>query len=329
MSAMEKKAKSVSADGIDGKKQVRKVPKSAAKAGAADKKQQKAPAGGKKNGSNGSSLGASMAHIDGEGPGAEMKPKPKPMDVSNGKALFAKHSKCQYNSISLGKWVDATVTMVDPDGQIMIDIKDNCWFTVEEQKEKFRDMPHKCPWSVGDLVQYKSVTQNCWVACKIIAVDPNTGSVQIDVKEKYWMKVEEQEQKLRPHMLVPTDELIWEAGQLLDKDFPDVAGAEAKLQKVLDLEDDNTKAMDVYAILLRDHRADHGQAEAMYKEALLHNPFDVKILSDYSDLLIFHGRPEEAKPMQELMQKVRVKLKEFEDEARERAEAAEEEDSEA
>merc|ERR1719210_1381516 len=64
--------------------------------------------------------------------------KPKPMDVSNGKALYAKYAKCFYNSVSLGKWVEATVIMVNENGEIMIDTKEEYWFSVQEQQEKFR-----------------------------------------------------------------------------------------------------------------------------------------------------------------------------------------------
>jgi len=242
--------------------------------------------------------------------------KPKPLDVSNGKALYKKYERCYYNSASLGKWVDACVIMVNESGEVMIDTKEEYWFTIEEQQEKFKAIGHKS-YRVGESVQYNSVTQHAWLDCKVIVVDPVNHAIQVSVKENHWIKVPEQEEKVRYPVRPGIEELLWEAGRLLEKEPPDPDLAERKYRKVLEKEDDNVKAMEGLAILLRDYKKDFQGAEGIYIQALEESPYEMKALSDYADLIMFQGRREAAEDLYSRLAKVRAKLRDFDEEAEE------------
>lgn len=248
-------------------------------------------------------------------PEIEPAPKPQPLDLSNGKALYKKYDKCFYNSVSLGKWVEATVIMVNEDGCVMIDTKEEYWFSIEEQVEKFK-AGQTC-YQVGEHVQYKSVTQNCWIDCKVIVMDPQNYAIQVSVKENHWMKVKEQEEKVRYPVKPGIEETLWEAGKVLEKKVPDVDSAEKTYRQVLKNEDDNVKALYGLAVLLRDFRNDYHAARRIFLQALEESPYDMKVLSDYADLNLVLGARSEAEELYDRLAKVRAKLREFEEETEE------------
>lgn len=237
--------------------------------------------------------------------------KAKPLDVSNGKALFKKYQNIEYNSVTQGAWLDVQVIMVREDGAIMIDLKDRFWFDPEEQKTKFRDGGRK-PYLLDSELQYFSSTQGGWVDC--IVVNQNKDGVQINIKENYWMSVAEQDEKLRLPLYDRSDEVVWESGKLLKMEPPDCRQAEQKLRTLLQEETDLTLAMETLATLLRDYYQDYTGAEELYQRALNDNPFEIKVLSDFGDLLKFRGRAKEAEEMHQRWRKVRDKMKEIEDE---------------
>jgi len=249
-------------------------------------------------------------------------PEPvKPLDVSNGKALFKKYDDVYYNSVSLGAWVEATVIMINALGHIMIDTKEEYWFPLEEQREKIRLCGFK-PYQVGENVQYDSVTQHAWLDCKVIVVDPVDHSIQVSVKENYWVKVAQQTDKVRYPVRPGSDELIWQAGRMLKKTPPDVDAAERKYRKVLEKEEDHVKALEGLALLLRDYRGNYLQAEAFYKRAVEESPYEMKVLSDYADMCLVQGRDDLAEELYDRLRRIRAKLREF-DESEESSESDE------
>lgn len=280
----------------------------------AGKQSGKAPAA--KKGAKQSKEAASKAAKEESAPPPEPV-KPQPLDVSNGKSIFKKYDKCYYNSVSLGKWVEAVVIMVNEEGAIMIDTKEEYWFSVEEQLEKFK--VGQKSYQVGEHVQYKSVTQNCWIDCKVIVVDPQNSAIQVSVKENHWIKVREQEEKIRYPVKAGVEEALWEAGRLLEKSVPEVESAEKKYRQVLRQEDDNVKALYGLAVLLRDFRNDFKAAKKVFVEALDESPYDMKVLSDYADLALVLGMKSEAEELYDRLLKVRAKLREFEEDAEESA----------
>lgn len=249
-------------------------------------------------------------------PRGQRKPKangrPKALDVSNGKALYYKYQPLQYNSITQGNWIDVEVIMVREDGAVMIDLKEGYWFTVEEQKSRFRARARKT-YAPDTELQYHSVTQGGWVDCSVIRVNAKDQSIMINLKENYWMSVAEQDEKLRLPCYDKFDELVWDASKLLDRDPPDREGAERKYLEVLQTEPDHIGSMLRLAELLAD-RGDLQGAEARWREVLNENPFEEKALSDLGDLLKIIGGAEEAKQLHKRWKRVRDKLKEIEEE---------------
>jgi len=237
----------------------------------------------------------------------------RPLDVSNGKALFKKYDNIEYNSVTQGAWLEVQVIMVREDGAIMIDLKDRYWFDVQEQASKFREGGRK-PWLVESELQYYSQTQGGWVDCTVVNRNPSDNSIQISCKEHYWMGVAEQDEKLRMPLYDRSDEIVWESGKMLKQDPPDCRGAEEKLKQLLLDEPDHTLAMESLANLLRDWHQDYAGAEELYRRALNENPFEVKVLSDFGDLLKVLRKKTEADEIHQRWRKVRDKMKEIEDE---------------
>jgi len=248
----------------------------------------------------------------GAGKGA-VKAKVKGLDVSNGKAWFAKHSFVQYNSVTQNTWVDAEVIFVREDGSIMIDLKDGHWFSVEDQRTKFRDGRRKA-WAVGTELQYFSVTQGGWTDCTVTAMNPQDRSIQINIKADYWMQVDEQAQKLRAPCVDKTDELVYEAGHLLERSVPDAAGAEEKYREVLKMEPDHVAALEGLAVLMMNFRSDLEASEDLFRQALVENPWSLRALTDLGDILKVTQRLDEARKLHKRWRKVRDRLKDLEEE---------------
>jgi len=256
---------------------------------------------------------AAVSKDSNEDPGESPALEPvKPLDISNGKALFLKYDNVYYNSASLGKWVEATVIMINEQGHIMIDTKEEYWFPLDEQREKIRPCGFK-PFQVGEHVQYDSLTQHAWLDCKVIVVDPVDHSIQVSVKEHSWIKVAQQGDKVRYPVRPGFEELIWQAGRMLKKNPPEVDTAERKYRKVLVQEEDNIKALEGLALLLRDYRGDYSQAEACYETALEESPYEMKVLSDYADMCLVQGRDGLAEDLYGRLRRVREKLREFDE----------------
>merc|ERR1712129_134233 len=110
-----------------------------------------------------------------------------------------------------------------------------------------------------------------------------------------------------------SDEIVWETSKMLEAEPPDTRGAEQKLKQLLQEEPDHTLAMESLAALVRDYYGDLSGAEELYRRALNENPFELKVLSDYGDLLKVLGKKGEADEMHQRWRKVRDKLKEIED----------------
>jgi len=237
----------------------------------------------------------------------------KPLDVSNGKALFLKGQKVQYKSVTQGTWVDAEVVMVREDGAVMIDLKDRHWFEVADQMAKFRARPRRL-FDTGMDVQYFSVTQGGWTDC-IVSDYREDGAVQISIKDNYWMKVPEQDEKLRAPCFDRCDELVWEAEKLMRKTPPECHAAEEKYREALQLDPDHVTSMLGLAALLRDYFGELVEAEQLFRAVLEESPFDLTALSDLGDLLKVVGRGEDAKQLHKKWWKVRDRLKELEEDA--------------
>mmetsp|Transcript_31386 Transcript_31386/g.67443 ORF Transcript_31386/g.67443 Transcript_31386/m.67443 type:complete len:265 (-) Transcript_31386:525-1319(-) len=234
------------------------------------------------------------------------------LDVSNGKALFRKHGFVQYNSVTQGTWVDAEVIFVREDGSIMIDLKDGHWFSVADQRSKFREGRRKA-WAIGTELQYFSLTQGGWTDCTVTNLNPADHAVMINIKAEYWMSVDEQDQKLRLPCLDKYDELIYEASRLLERDNPDVASAEQRYREVLKAESDHVVALEAMAVLHMNHRSDLAMAENYFRKALDENPWSLRTLTDLGDILKVTRRAEEGKRLHKRWRKVRDRLKELEE----------------
>lgn len=248
-------------------------------------------------------------------PGAKVqnKAKGKALDVSNGKARFAKHSLVLYNSVTQGTWVDAEVVFIREDGAIMIDLKDGHWFSVEDQRSKFKEGGRK-PWAVGTELQYFSVTQGGWTDCTVTAMNPQDRSIQINIKADYWMQVDEQDQKLRAPCVDKFDELVHEAEHLLKRSPPDVAGAEKKYRDVLKVDTEHVAALEGLAVLYTNFIGDLEIAEDLFRKALDENPWSSRALTDLGDILKVTRRSDEGKKFHKRWRKVRDRLKELEEE---------------
>lgn len=234
----------------------------------------------------------------------------QPLDISNGKAVFKKHQHIQYNSITQKKWIDVQVIFVREDGAVCIDLKDRHYFSVEDQKTKFRE--HRRCWHVNDELQYKSASHgNVWMDCVVVALSPKDDSVQISCKAGYWMDVEEQDEKLRLPVFGSSNVAAWEAEELLKKSPPRYEEAAQKLRTVLEDEPDHTQAMQQLATLLRDYYKDYAGAEELYRKVLDENPYDSLVLSDLSDLLKYVGKKDEGKEIRERWRKVWDKLRDL------------------
>jgi len=239
-------------------------------------------------------------------------PKAKPLDVSGGKALFKKYQNIEYNSITQGAWLEVQVIMVNEDGAIMIDLKDRYWFGIEEQRLKFREGSRKA-WLEGSELEYLSTTHNSWTPCMVVERNEKDNSIQIDIKKGYWMSVAEQDKKLRLTLYDASDIIVWETGKMLQEDPPDPHKAEQKLRELLQEEPDHTLAMESLAAILRDYFDDLAGADELYRRALNENPFELKVLSDFYDLLRVQGHAAEAEEMYQRWRKVRDKLKDIEE----------------
>jgi len=259
---------------------------------------------------------ASKAKKSGSKESGDLKaelPKHVPLDVSNGKARFKKYQNIEYDSVTQGAWLEVQVIMVREDGGIMIDLKDRYWFDVDEQWKKFREGSRKA-WLVDSELEYWSVSNQGWTRCSVCDRNPQDNSIQIDIKKGYWMSVAEQDEKLRLPLYDGGDEIVWKTGRMLQADPPDVSGAEKMLRKLLQEASDHTLAMESLAAILRDYFGDLPGAEALYRQALNENPFELKVLSDLGDLLRVQGQESEADEMHKRWRKVRDKLKDIEEE---------------
>lgn len=280
---------------------------------------QESPPNSSQKPKNGSKVKAPRAAVEGDREVAALEDrkvaplKARPLDVSNGKALYKKYDNIEYNSITQGAWLEVQVIMVREDGAIMIDLKDRYWFDLQEQSGKFREGGRK-PWLVESELQYYSQTQGGWVDCTVVNRNMADNTIQISCKEHYWMSVAEQDEKLRMPLYDRSDEVVWEAGKMLKQDPADCKGSEQKLRQLLQDEPDHTLAMESLANLLRDWHLDFGGAEVLYRRALNENPFEIKVLSDFGDLLKVLGKKPEAEEIHQRWRKVRDKMKEIEDE---------------
>lgn len=68
----------------------------------------------------------------------------------------------------------------------------------QETLRRAERMKGAAPLPLGRRLQYNSPTQKAWVACKVIAVDEETGTIRVDVKPGYWFSPREQALKFRP-----------------------------------------------------------------------------------------------------------------------------------
>lgn len=236
-----------------------------------------------------------------------------PFDISNGKTLFKKYECIEYNSQSHNAWLEVQVLMVREDGAIMIDLKDKYFFTVQEQKEKFRKGSRQ-PWQIDTELQYYSLTQGGWVDCTVTLLRDIDNAVQINIKAEYWMLEDEQEEKLRLPIYEVSDEVVWEVGKLLKMEPPQYKQGERRLEELLENEPDHTSALECLAALRRDHYGDYSGAEKLYRQALDENPFELKVLSDFGDLLKAMGNKSEGEQVHQRWRKVRDKVKDIEEE---------------
>merc|ERR1719191_1571040 len=51
---------------------------------------------------------------------------------------------------------------------------------------------------VGGSVLYKSTTLNTWMETQVAAVDPQSGSIQVNLKPGVWISADEQATRIRP-----------------------------------------------------------------------------------------------------------------------------------
>lgn len=77
----------------------------------------------------------------------------------------------------------------------------------------------------GAQVEYKSASNQCWMPCVVIKVDPDTGGVTLNVKPERPLGFEEQQLKLRPRSRPKRRQLEWVRAVLREGRIEDEAKA--------------------------------------------------------------------------------------------------------
>lgn len=221
----------------------------------------------------------------------------------NSVAIFRKWQRVQYWSTSHECWVNAVVVAVRSDGAVQIDVKDSFWISLEEQTGKLR-IPQREAYEVNTRLD-KCNDRGEWEECRVLDVHEDEQSIKIDIEPETWYSMEAQTSIFRPHCPGEAEVLMWKAEMLVREKVgiwgpktslsPEILGSMADLYATaLHRSPHNVRCMD----FLAEVRCEQGRiedAETLYEQALDEDPFDLKVLSDFQELLKGKGEKVKAK----------------------------------
>jgi len=148
-------------------------------------------------------------------PGVWLTPEDMKHRLVPGNTCWSVGTKCQYYSRQDGFFLDATVMELDDKGNVIVDKRPGQWlppWAIWEPADEKSPTQKASPqlgrgktglppcvgqWKEGQAAMYYSKRQGAWFDCRVVAVDPDTGALRMDVKPEYWMPVEEQEEVLK------------------------------------------------------------------------------------------------------------------------------------
>jgi len=104
-----------------------------------------------------------------------------------------------YWSSSHGVWIPCAIVMRDEVRGLQIDCKPDFWLAWDRVEKFLRPGESRAPqgYREGQGVELYSTTYSAWIPCRIVAVDPETGSVQVDQKPGYWFRGDELQTRLK------------------------------------------------------------------------------------------------------------------------------------
>lgn len=113
---------------------------------------------------------------------------------------FKVGQRVEYLNEGTNQWVPTRITLAKRNGAVIVEAEPGALIPVEVQARKIR-IPGS--YSVGQDVEFYSVSSKQWVPCKVTHVEPS-GSVQVEVKPGTWISLEEQAQRMRVPAAAPT-----------------------------------------------------------------------------------------------------------------------------